>query len=89
MSSLPHNERRTGPDVLRPNLSLVPTPSTPAAATRGGREKERHELELTFGELTLIYKSLQAVKTLGSLPPEDELLNDTMQLVDQALNKAA
>jgi hypothetical protein len=89
MSSLLHNERRTGPDALRPNLSLVPTPSTSAAAARGEREKERHELKLTFGELTLIYKSLQAVKSLGALPPQDELLNDTMQLVDQALNKAA
>jgi hypothetical protein len=88
MSSFPHNERRTGPGALRPNLSLVPRPSTPAAAARGARE-ELHELKLTFGELTLIYKSLQAVKTLGSLPPQDELLNDTMQLVDQALNKAA
>jgi hypothetical protein len=88
MSSLPLNERRTGSDALRPNLSLVPTPSTPAAAARGGREKERHELKLTFGELTLIYKSLQAVKTLGALPPQDELLNDTLQLVDQTLNRA-
>jgi hypothetical protein len=34
------------------------------------------------------YKSLQAVKTLGALPPQDELLNDTIQLVDQALNAA-
>jgi hypothetical protein len=45
------------------------------------------ELKLTFDELALIYKSLQAVKTLGALPPEDELLDDTMQLVDQALNQ--
>jgi hypothetical protein len=43
-------------------------------------------LQLSFGELALIYKSLQAVKTLGALPPQDELLNDTLQLVDQALN---
>jgi hypothetical protein len=35
-----------------------------------------------------IYKSLQAVKTLGALRPHDELLDDTMQLVDQALNAA-
>jgi hypothetical protein len=28
------------------------------------------------------------VKTLGALPPQDELLNDTIQLVDQALNRA-
>jgi hypothetical protein len=33
-------------------------------------------------------KSLQAVKTLGVLSPQDELLSDTIQLVDQALNRA-
>ena len=47
-----------------------------------------HDLLLTFDELALIYKSLQAVKTLGGLPPHDELLDDTIQLVDQALNAA-
>ena len=47
-----------------------------------------HELEVTFDQLALIYKSLQAVKTLGALPPQDELLNDTIDLVDQALTRA-
>lgn len=47
-----------------------------------------HELELTFDQLALIYKSLQAAKTLGALPPQDELLNDTIDLVDQALTRA-
>ena len=46
-------------------------------------------LQLTFDELALIYKSLQAAKALGALPPQDELLNDRIQLVDQALNRAA
>jgi hypothetical protein len=45
-------------------------------------------LELTFGQLVLIYKSLQAVRTLAVLPLRDELLDDTMQLVDQALDRA-
>jgi hypothetical protein len=49
---------------------------------------QRHELTLTFDELALIYKSLQAVKTLGALPPHAELLDDTIQIVDQALNAA-
>jgi hypothetical protein len=44
---------------------------------------------LSFRELALIYKSLQAAKTLGALPPQDELLNDTIQLIDQALNRTA
>jgi hypothetical protein len=38
--------------------------------------------------LALVYKSLQAVKTFGALPPQDELLKDTIQLVDEAMNKA-
>jgi MFS family permease len=50
---------------------------------------QSYELSLSFGELALMYKSLQAVKALGALPPQDELLNDTIQLVDQALNGAA
>jgi len=45
-------------------------------------------LELTFDQLALIHKSLQAVRSLGVLPPRDELLDDTMQLVDQALDEA-
>jgi hypothetical protein len=40
-------------------------------------------------ELGLIYKSLEAVKTLGALSPQDELLEDTIQVVDQSLNAFA
>jgi hypothetical protein len=45
----------------------------------------KHEVALTFDELALIYKSLEATKTLGALPPQDELLDDTIRLVDLAL----
>jgi hypothetical protein len=52
-------------------------------------ENDRNpSLELTFDHLALIHKSLQAVRALGVLPPRDELLDDTMQLVDQALDEA-
>ncbi len=52
-------------------------------------ENDRNpRLELTFDQLALIHKSLQAVRSLGVLPPRDELLDDTMQLVDQALDEA-
>jgi hypothetical protein len=54
---------------------------------RGGNGRE-HELALTFDELALIYKSLQAVKTLRAVPPHDELLDDTIEIIDQALNAA-
>jgi hypothetical protein len=49
-------------------------------------EESPKEVRLTFDELALIYKSLEAVKTLGALPPQDELLEDTIQIVDQSLN---
>jgi hypothetical protein len=52
------------------------------------RQRERHELTVSFDELVLIYKSLQAAKTLGALPPEDELLDDTIEVVDNALASA-
>jgi hypothetical protein len=44
------------------------------------------ELSVTFDQLALIYKSLEAVRVLGALPPQDELLNDTIRIVDEALN---
>ena len=59
-----------------------------ATALRTAANRKTHELKLTFGELALIYKSLRAAKALAALPPDDELLNDTIQLVDQTLNKA-
>jgi hypothetical protein len=64
-------------------VELTDSRSGPAQANT-----RRHEIRLTLDELVLIYKSLQAVKTLGALPPQDELLNDTIQLVEQALNRA-
>jgi hypothetical protein len=88
MNSLHHLKRRSRSGA-RPTLSLITTPSAPTGPAWHRAAEERHELTLTFGELTLIYKSLQAVKALGSLPRQDELLNDTIQLFDQALNEAA
>jgi hypothetical protein len=84
-----HHKRRTSQEPVRPRLSLVTAPSATTGSAPRSPDTQMHELRLTFGELALIYKSLQAVKTLGALPPQDELLNDTIQLVDQALNRAA
>jgi hypothetical protein len=74
-------ERVSKGDSVRTRLSIDVPPTRSAAAPK-------QELRLTFDELRLIYKSLQAVKTLGALPPEDELLENTIQLVDQALYAA-
>jgi hypothetical protein len=81
------NKLGTNEESARPTLKLV----TPPAMTRPTwrSEEQTHELQLTFDGLALIYKSLQAAKALGALPPQDELLNDTIQLVDQALDRAA
>jgi hypothetical protein len=81
-------KRRRGPKYVRPSLRLVSPPAPTTQAARPTRAEPTHRLNLTFGELALIYKSLQAAKTLGALPPQDELLNDTIQIVDQALNRA-
>jgi hypothetical protein len=50
------------------------------------RRRAVQKIALSYDELMLIYKSLQAVKTLQALPPEDELLEDTIDVVDQALS---
>jgi hypothetical protein len=67
------------------HLSLV-TPGGNNSHWDGG-ESADVELEISFRQLTLIYQSLQAVKTLGAFAPQDELLQDTLHLVDLALDK--
>lgn len=52
------------------------------------RPAMRLTLALGFRELALIYRALQAVRTLGAPPLEDELLDDTIELVDRALQAA-
>jgi hypothetical protein len=81
------HERRSSEEHARGNLRLVATPAT-TRFTEHRRNDQIHELKLTFGQLALVYKSLQAVKTLGALPPQDELLNDTIQLVDLVMREA-
>jgi hypothetical protein len=51
-----------------------------------GGDDAKFELTLSFDELTLIYKSLLAAKSLGVLSQEDELVDDTIELVERALN---
>jgi len=52
-------------------------------------DAKTYELKFSLDELTLIYKSLQAAKALGVLPQENELVDDTIQLVEQTLDGAA
>ena len=52
-------------------------------------DAKTYELKFSFDELTLIYKSLLAAKALGVLPQENELVDDTIQLVAQVLSGEA
>src|SRR5262249_35388879 len=65
-----------------PRLRPVQHPAGRSDSSWNARGEERVAVRLTFSELALIHKALQAVKTLGSLPPQDELLTDTMQTID-------
>ena len=88
MNSIRPHRRNTSEEAIRPRLRLVKPSEATSGSPRRRSDVPTHELKLTFSELALIYKSLQAAKTVGALPPQDELLNDTIQLVDQALNRA-
>jgi hypothetical protein len=88
MSAIERLDTASGLKAAPRRLSLVTTPPPSRGSTWGGGEAEDIELKLSFRQLTLIQKALQAVKTLGALPPQDELLQDTLQLVDLALDEA-
>jgi hypothetical protein len=49
-------------------------------------DEARYELTLSFDELTLIYKSLLAAKSLGVLSQDDEFVDDAIQLVKRAFD---
>jgi hypothetical protein len=51
-------------------------------------DRSRQGVGFTFDELALIYKSLQAARTLA-LPQQDELLEDTLEVVDRSLSRLA
>jgi hypothetical protein len=88
MSAIEKPNTASGLKAAPRRLSLVGTPPPSRRSTWGGGEPEEIELKLSFRQLTLIHKALQAVKTLGELPSQDELLNDTLHLVDLALDEA-
>jgi hypothetical protein len=51
-------------------------------------DEEPIELKLGFRELDLIHRSLESVRTLALVERQDELLSDTLQLIDVALEEA-
>jgi hypothetical protein len=50
-------------------------------------ETAAYDLKLTYRELSLVYRSLQAARTLGALA-DDQLFDDTIGSVDRALRAA-
>jgi hypothetical protein len=88
MSAIEKLNSASGLEAAPRRLSLVRTPPPSRGSAWGGGEAEDIELKLSFRQLTLIHKALQAVKTLGALPPQDELLQDTLHRVDLALDEA-
>ena len=48
-------------------------------------DEAKFELTLSFDELTLIYKSLMAAKSLGILSQEDEFVDDTIECCVKAV----
>jgi hypothetical protein len=78
--------RRLPGEPIRPTLRLV-VPRPRGTGPTWYTDERPIELKLSFRELTLIHKSLQAVKTIDA-QAQDELLNDTIHLVDLALNEA-
>jgi hypothetical protein len=66
-------------------------PAAAAVGTTSAAEsslKEPIELKLAFGELVLIHRSLQAIRTLGLVEQQDEVVADMLQLIDVALESA-
>jgi hypothetical protein len=55
----------------------------------GQRCEEQIELTFAFRELDFIHRSLEAIRTLGLVERQDELLTDTLHLIEVALNEAA
>jgi hypothetical protein len=88
MSSIENVARRAWDAAPSPTLRLVTAPPGRRESSWAADDDATIELRLRFRELVLIHKSLRAVKALGALPPQDELLNDTTELVDLALKEA-
>jgi hypothetical protein len=73
---------------LRPKLSLVEGAPGADRSSGGGSGEDQITVKLGFRELVLIHKALVALKTLGFVERQDELLNDTIHLVDLTLDEA-
>jgi hypothetical protein len=88
MSSIETLERRATDSASRPRLRLFTSPPVRTESSWAMRDDETIELKLGFRELVLIHRSLQAIRTLDLVERQDDLLIDTLQLIDVALEGA-
>jgi hypothetical protein len=88
MSSLEPLERRELDTASGPRLRLVTTPPARTESSWVDDDEQPIELKLDFRQLVLIHRSLQAVRTLGLVERQDDLLADTLQLIDVVLEEA-
>jgi hypothetical protein len=88
MSSLEPLERRELDTASGPSLRLVTTPPARTESSWVDDDEQLIELKLDFRQLVLIHRSLQAVRTLGLVERQDDLLADTLQLIDVVLEEA-
>jgi hypothetical protein len=88
MSSVEPLARRRQDAASPPSLRLVTTPPARTDSSWVPNDEQPIELKLGFRQLALIYSSLEAIRTLGLVERQDDLLTDTLQLIDAALAKA-
>lgn len=87
MSSLETLEHRERDATSPPSLRLVTTPPARAETSWVAGDDQTIDLRLGFRELVLIYRALEAVRTLGLVERQDVLVTDTVQLIDVALEE--
>jgi hypothetical protein len=88
MSGIETLKDRATESTSRPRLRLVTTPPARTETSWVAGDEQQVELKLGFRELVLIHRSLEAVRTLGLVERQDDLLTDTLQLIDVALEEA-
>jgi hypothetical protein len=88
MSSAAPFEEFAADAASRPRLRLVAAPPARTESSWVPNDEQPIGLKLDFRELVLIHRSLEAVRTLGLAEHQDDLLAETLQLVDVALEGA-
>jgi hypothetical protein len=88
MSTFRPVERRANDAASGPSLRLVTAQPARTETSGATSDDQTIELKLSFRELVLVHRSLEAVRTIGLVERQDVLLTDTLQLIDVALEGA-